>query len=91
MPYINGQRHGTENHYDDLGNPIAEIVWRNDKKHGPSKFYSEETDEIEWFFNGQSVNAERFEVLENREKSSLISTATRGRPLHRASPIGLAL
>lgn len=68
IPYINGQRHGVELHYDDLGNLIAEIVWRNDKKHGCSKFFSEETDETEWFFNGQSVSAERFEVLENRER-----------------------
>jgi len=68
IPYISGQKHGTETHYDDLGNLIAEIIWRNDKKHGSSKFYSEESDDIQWFFNGQSVSAERFEVLENRER-----------------------
>jgi antitoxin component YwqK of YwqJK toxin-antitoxin module len=68
IPYIDGQRHGIEKHYDDLGNLIAEIAWRNDKKHGSSQFFSEESDETEWFFNGQSVSLERYEVLENREK-----------------------
>ena len=70
IPYINGQKHGTETHYDDLGNLIAEIAWRNDKKHGSSHFFSEESDETEWFFNGQTVSADRYEVLENRERIS---------------------
>lgn len=68
IPYINGQKHGTEYHYDDLGNLTAEIQWRNDKKHGCSKFYADEGFvESEWFFNGQLVSGDKFELLENRE------------------------
>jgi len=68
IPYINGQKHGVETHYDDLGSLIAEINWRNDRKHGSSHFISEESDETEWFFDGKIVNADRFEVLNTREK-----------------------
>lgn len=68
IPFINGQKHGTEYHYDDLGNLTAEIEWRNDKKHGATKLHSEEATETEWFFKGQSVNAERFKNLERRDQ-----------------------
>ncbi len=68
IPYIEGQKHGTELHYDDMGNLTAEVQWRNDKKHGSSKFYNEETNETEWFFNGQTVSADKFQSLDSREK-----------------------
>jgi antitoxin component YwqK of YwqJK toxin-antitoxin module len=68
IPYVHGEKHGMEFHYDDLGNLIAEIQWRNDKKHGCCKSYTEESSESEWFFNGQSVSASKFDLLENRER-----------------------
>lgn len=68
IPYINGQKHGTEFHYDDLGNLTAEIEWRNDKKHGATKLHTEDSTDTEWFFKGQSVNAEKFKNLDSREK-----------------------
>lgn len=68
IPYSKGQKHGTESHFDDLGNLTAEIEWRNDKKHGTTKLYSEETTDTEWFFKGQSVSAEKFKTLEVRDQ-----------------------
>ncbi len=68
IPYLNGEKHGTELHYDDLGNLTAEITWKNDKKHGCTKMYSEESVDSEWFYKGQIVNAERFTLLEQREQ-----------------------
>lgn len=68
IPYINGQKDGIELHFDDFGTLTAEIQWKNDKKHGFSRFHSEDTTENEWFFKGQSVSSEKFELLENREK-----------------------
>jgi antitoxin component YwqK of YwqJK toxin-antitoxin module len=68
IPYVKGQKHGVEFHYDDLGNLTAEIEWRNDKKHGTTKLHSEDFTETEWFFKGQSVNADKFKVLESRDK-----------------------
>ncbi len=68
IPYVHGEKNGTELHYDDLGNLTAEIEWRNDKKHGTTKLHSEEFTDTEWFFNGQSVNADKFKILDGREK-----------------------
>lgn len=68
VPYINGQKHGTELHFDDLGTLTAEIEWRNDKKHGVTKLHSEETTDTEWFYEGKVVNAEKFKLFESREK-----------------------
>jgi len=68
IPYVQGQKHGMETHYDDLGNLIAEIMWRADKKHGFSKSYTEESQDTEWFFNGSIVSAEKYELLDMREQ-----------------------
>lgn len=68
IPYINGKKEGIEYHYDDLGNLTAEIQWKKDKKHGCSKYYTDEATENEWFFKGQSVTAKRFQALENRNQ-----------------------
>lgn len=67
IPYVLGKKHGKELHFDDLGFMTAEIEWRDDKKHGSTQLHSEDATETEWFFNGQSVSAERFKLLENRE------------------------
>lgn len=68
IPYVKGKKEGKELHFDDLGQLTAEIEWRDDKKHGPSELYSEDLTETEWFFKGQSVNADKFKNLENRER-----------------------
>lgn len=69
IPYINGKKQGTELHYDDLGMLTAEIEWKQDKKHGPTQLHSDEMTDTEWFFKGQSVNADKFKVLQSREKT----------------------
>lgn len=68
IPYVAGEKHGTELRYDDLGNLTAEVLWRNDRKHGCCKFYTEDSSESHWFFNGNSVTASKFELLEEREQ-----------------------
>lgn len=68
IPYINGAKHGTEYHYDDLGNLISETTWRNNKKHGCCKSYTEDSIDSEWFHNGMAVDAQKFVLLENRER-----------------------
>ncbi len=68
IPYINGIKHGTEYHYDDLGNLISETTWKNNKKHGCCKSYTEDSIDSEWFHNGMAVDAQKFVQLENREK-----------------------
>ncbi|MBI5273329.1 MAG: hypothetical protein HY861_05035 [Chlamydiia bacterium] len=68
IPYAQGVKQGVERHYDDLGVLTTEIEWRSDKRHGCSKFYTEESSESEWFFNDLAVSADRFEVLDARER-----------------------
>lgn len=67
-PYIHGQKHGTEYHFDHMGNLTAKIEWKNDKKHGASQFFSNETTEQEWFYKGSAVNQEKFHLLSEREQ-----------------------
>ena len=68
IPYVEGVKHGTEYHYDDLGNMISETVWVNDKKHGCSKSYHEEGVDVAWFHHGMEVDAQKFMLLESREE-----------------------
>lgn len=67
VPYVHGQKQDTEFQYDDLGNLTAEILWHNDKKHGCSKFYTENGQESHWFFNGKRVTEQKFELLAMRD------------------------
>jgi antitoxin component YwqK of YwqJK toxin-antitoxin module len=66
IPYCNGQKHGLEIHFDDLSNKTAEIEWKNDKKYGCSRFFTNGTEEQEWFYNGSVVSQEKFEMLYDR-------------------------
>ena len=66
VPYVNGQKNGLETHFDDLGNLTAEIEWKNDKKHGCSKLFTDETIDEEWFYKGSAVSAQKFEMLTER-------------------------
>jgi len=68
VPYLFGKKSGVELHYDDLGNLIAQIPWRDDKKHGCSKSFTEDSTDSEWFFNGSTVSARKYELLDMREQ-----------------------
>jgi antitoxin component YwqK of YwqJK toxin-antitoxin module len=68
IPYVSGQKNGMESHFDDLGTLTAQIEWKHDKKHGSSKFFTDESVEQEWFFKGQSVAHEKFELMNSREQ-----------------------
>jgi antitoxin component YwqK of YwqJK toxin-antitoxin module len=67
IPYVNGQKHGTERHFDDLGTLSTEIEWKNDKKHGPSRFHTDGTTITEWYYRGQLVEAEKFHTMEQHD------------------------
>lgn len=68
IPYVHGVKEGVEFHYDELGYLTAEISWHHDKRHGTTKLHNDQTVETEWFFDGTSVSAERFQRLENNEQ-----------------------
>lgn len=64
IPYVNGLKHGTERHFDDFGYLTTEIQWQNDKKHGATRFHTDETIFTEWFYRGQMVNEEKFREMD---------------------------
>lgn len=66
IPYSNGQKHGLEIHYDEAQNKTAEIAWKNDKKFGCSKFYTDGTEEHQYYYNGALVSQDKFEMLSDR-------------------------
>jgi antitoxin component YwqK of YwqJK toxin-antitoxin module len=68
IPYISGHRHGLEYHYDEAGMITANIEWKNDKKHGCSRFLNSNTSENEWYYRGAIVSQEKFEMLNGREE-----------------------
>jgi antitoxin component YwqK of YwqJK toxin-antitoxin module len=68
IPYVNGERQGIEAHFDENGFLTAEIEWKGDKKHGPSRFYHGNAEEKEWFYNGVAVSQEKFETLQTRNE-----------------------
>ncbi len=68
IPYVDGEKEGLEYHFDDLGNLIAEIPWRSDQKHGCAKFYTEDSQENQWFFDNALVTRDKFLVLQETER-----------------------
>jgi len=71
IPYSHGQKHGLETHFDESANKTAEITWRNDKKWGASRFFANNTEETQWFYNGSLVSEDKFDMLSSR--SSLVA------------------
>jgi antitoxin component YwqK of YwqJK toxin-antitoxin module len=67
IPYISGQKHGTELHFGESGLITAQIEWKNDRKHGCSRFINDDSIESEWFYKGSVVSQEKFETMDNRE------------------------
>ncbi len=55
-PYINGQKHGTEQKFDASGNLTAEINYQNGQKNGEAKGYfpNRETAFIKQYVNGKT-------------------------------------
>lgn len=58
--YLDGKKNGLEIHYLDGEIVSQEILWENDKKHGPSKYYIEGIAQVEYFYDGSSVSEDRW-------------------------------
>jgi antitoxin component YwqK of YwqJK toxin-antitoxin module len=68
IPYVKGQKNGTEIHYDDLGNLTAQVEWKSDKKHGLSQSFTDESTDTEWFYKGQVVAKDKYESMATRDR-----------------------
>ena len=58
--YLDGLRNGLEIHYIDGTIVSQEILWENDKKHGPSKYYVDGVAQVEYFYDGDKVSEHKW-------------------------------
>lgn len=61
--YLDGLKNGLEIHYID-GNVVSqEILWENNNKHGPSKYYVDGIAQVEYFYDGTLVSEAKWKEL----------------------------
>jgi len=61
--YLDGQKNGLEIHYLDGEIVSQEILWENDRRHGPSKYYVDGIAQVEYFYDGQKVSEHKWKEL----------------------------
>jgi antitoxin component YwqK of YwqJK toxin-antitoxin module len=61
--YLDGLKNGLEIHYIDGDAISQEIVWENDQKHGPSKYFVDGLAKVEYYYNGSAVSEDRWKEL----------------------------
>ncbi len=66
--YLDGQKNGLEIHYLDGETISQEILWENDHKHGPSKYYVDGIAQVEYFYDGEKVSEHKWKELSNLDQ-----------------------
>ena len=61
--YLDGLKNGLEIHYVDGDAISQEILWENDKKHGPCMYYVDGIAQVEYFYDGSHVSEHRWKEL----------------------------
>jgi len=61
--YLDGLKNGLEVHYLDGQVVSQEIIWENDHKHGPSKYYVDGIAQVEYFYDGRPVSEDKWKEL----------------------------
>jgi len=61
--YLDGKKNGLEIHYIDGEVISQEILWENDRRHGPSKYYVEGVAQTEYFYDGTLVTENKWREL----------------------------
>lgn len=61
--YLDGQKNGLEIHYLDGETISQEILWENDHKHGPSKYYVDGIAQVEYFYDGERISENKWKEL----------------------------
>ncbi len=78
--FLDGRKNGLEIHYID-GNIVSqEILWENDKRHGPAKFYNLDGSiaNIEYYYDGKIVSEKKWNEFSRLDEIvSQISPAAR--------------
>jgi len=66
--YLDGLKNGLEIHYLDGDQISQEILWENDKKHGPSKYYIDGIAQTEYYYDGRPVSEDRWNELSHLDE-----------------------
>ena len=66
--YLDGQKNGLEIHYLDGETISQEILWENDHRHGPSKYYVDGVAQVEYFYDGEKVSENKWKELSNLDQ-----------------------
>jgi antitoxin component YwqK of YwqJK toxin-antitoxin module len=61
--YLDGLKNGLEIHYLDGETVSQEILWENDHKHGPSKYYVDGIAQVEYFYDGERISEQKWKEL----------------------------
>ncbi len=61
--FLDGLKNGLEIHYIDGSVVSQEIVWENDRKHGPSKYYVDGIAQVEYYYDGRPVSEDKWNEL----------------------------
>ncbi len=61
--YLDGMKNGLEIHYLDGEAVAQEILWENDHRHGPSKYYVDGIAQVEYFYDGDLVSESKWKEL----------------------------
>lgn len=67
--YLYGAKCGAETHYLDDGQAISQqILWDNDKRHGPTTHYLAGSPQSEWWYDGKKISQKRYEELDRLDQ-----------------------
>lgn len=66
--YLDGMKNGLEIHYLDGETVSQEILWENDRKHGPSKYYVDGVARVEYFYDGEPISEHRWKELSRLDR-----------------------
>lgn len=61
--YLDGMKNGMERHFLDGEMVAQEILWENDRRHGPSRYFLGEEAQVEYYYDGSLIGQEKWEEL----------------------------
>lgn len=66
VPYVNGLKHGLETEYLN-SMLVREVPWKDGEKHGMQRICAKDFTDIQWFYNGEAVELDRYRKLQARD------------------------
>ena len=75
ISYLKGKKQGSEIHYLDGTAVLKEVIWENDKQHGPSTYFIDGIAQTTWYYDGKEVSYKEYQdQIKLDEMVSQIST-----------------